>query len=46
VTIERNFRGVPKGQVKKMLHDNCKRLYRLDHVDDTSGPASAAAVGS
>jgi hypothetical protein len=20
--------------VKKMLHDNCKRLYKLDHVPD------------
>jgi len=34
ITIERNFRGVPKDQVKKMLHDNCKRLYKLDHVPD------------
>jgi predicted TIM-barrel fold metal-dependent hydrolase len=34
ITIERNFRGVPKDQVKKMLHDNCKRLYRLDDVPD------------
>lgn len=29
-TIERNFRGVPKADVKKMLHDNCKALYKLD----------------
>jgi len=35
VSIERNFRGVPKDQVKKMLHDNCKTLYKLDHVPDT-----------
>ena len=34
VTIERNFRGVPRDEVKKMLHDNCKRLYKLDHVPD------------
>jgi predicted TIM-barrel fold metal-dependent hydrolase len=34
ITIERNFRGVPRAEVKKMLHDNCKRLYRLDHVPD------------
>ena len=32
VTIERVFRGVPKLEVKKMLHDNVKRLYRLDDV--------------
>ena len=35
VSIERNFRGVPKDQVKAMLHDNCKALYKLDHVPDT-----------
>lgn len=34
ITIERNFRGVPRAEVKKMLHDNCKRLYKLDHVPD------------
>jgi predicted TIM-barrel fold metal-dependent hydrolase len=34
VTIERLFRGVPKAEVKKMLHDNCKALYGLDHVPD------------
>ena len=35
ITIERNFRGVPKTEVKKMLHDNCRRLYKLDDVPDT-----------
>jgi predicted TIM-barrel fold metal-dependent hydrolase len=30
VSIERVFRGVPKAEVRKMLHDNCKALYRLD----------------
>jgi predicted TIM-barrel fold metal-dependent hydrolase len=35
ITIERNFRGLPAVEVKKMLHDNCKRLYKLDHVPDT-----------
>jgi len=35
ITIERNFRGLPAAEVKKMLHDNCKRLYKLDHVPDT-----------
>ncbi len=34
VTIARVFRGVESAAVKKMLHDNCKRLYRLDHVPD------------
>ncbi len=34
VTIERVFRDVPKEQVRKMLHANCKELYRLDHVPD------------
>jgi len=34
LTIERVFRGVPKDQVKKMLHDNVKRLYRLDHIPE------------
>lgn len=30
--IERLFRGIPKTEVRKMLHDNCKALYRLDHI--------------
>jgi len=34
VTIERNFRGVPRAEVKKMLHTNCKELYRLDDIPD------------
>jgi predicted TIM-barrel fold metal-dependent hydrolase len=34
VTIERVFRGVPRAEVRKMLHGNAKRLYRLDHVPD------------
>jgi predicted TIM-barrel fold metal-dependent hydrolase len=34
VTIARLFRGVPKADVKKMLHTNCKTLYGLDHVPD------------
>ena len=33
-TIARLFRGVPAEQVKRMLHDNCRALYRLDHVPD------------
>jgi predicted TIM-barrel fold metal-dependent hydrolase len=35
VMIERNFRGVPVDEVKKMLHDNCRTLYKLDHVPVT-----------
>ena len=35
VTIERLFRGVPKDEVKRMLHGNCKALYGLDHIPDT-----------
>jgi predicted TIM-barrel fold metal-dependent hydrolase len=34
VSIERNFRGVERSTVKKMLHDNCRSLYKLDHVPD------------
>jgi predicted TIM-barrel fold metal-dependent hydrolase len=30
LTIERNFRGLPVDEVKKMLHTNCKELYGLD----------------
>jgi predicted TIM-barrel fold metal-dependent hydrolase len=33
-TIARLFRGVPAAEVKRMLHDNCRALYRLDHVPD------------
>jgi predicted TIM-barrel fold metal-dependent hydrolase len=35
VSIERNFRGVERDTVKKMLHDNCRTLYKLDHVPAT-----------
>ena len=35
VSIERLFRGVPKAEVKKMLHTNVKALYGLGHVPDT-----------
>ena len=34
VTIERVFRGVPMAELKKMLHDNVKSLYRLDDIPD------------
>jgi predicted TIM-barrel fold metal-dependent hydrolase len=34
LTIERVFRDVPKTEVKKMLHSNCKQLYRLDQIPD------------
>ena len=34
ITAERVFRGVPRAEVKKMLHDNCKRLYKLDQIPD------------
>jgi predicted TIM-barrel fold metal-dependent hydrolase len=34
ITIERQFRGVPRAEVKKMLHTNCKELYGLDTVAD------------
>ena len=34
MTIARVFRGVPCDEVRKMLHANCKGLYRLDHVPD------------
>jgi predicted TIM-barrel fold metal-dependent hydrolase len=33
VTIERVFRGLPRSEVKKMLHDNCRALYRVDVPD-------------
>jgi predicted TIM-barrel fold metal-dependent hydrolase len=29
VTLERNFRGLPYADVKKMLHDNAAQLYRI-----------------
>jgi predicted TIM-barrel fold metal-dependent hydrolase len=33
-TIERVFNGVPRDEVKKMIHGNCKALYGLDYVPD------------
>jgi predicted TIM-barrel fold metal-dependent hydrolase len=32
--IERVFRGIPKHQVKKMLCDNARALYGLDHLPE------------
>jgi predicted TIM-barrel fold metal-dependent hydrolase len=37
VTIERVFRGLPRDEVKRMLHDNCKALYGLDVPDRLPG---------
>jgi predicted TIM-barrel fold metal-dependent hydrolase len=34
ITIERLFRGLPRDEVRRLLHDNCKRLYRLHAVPD------------
>jgi len=34
VTLDRNFRGMPMAEVKKMTHDNAKALYGLDHIPD------------
>ncbi|MFI5215045.1 MAG: amidohydrolase family protein, partial [Candidatus Limnocylindria bacterium] len=34
LTIERVFRDVPRAEVKKMLHTNCKQLYRLDQIPE------------
>ena len=30
--IDRLFRGLPKADVKKLLHDNAKALYKLDDI--------------
>jgi predicted TIM-barrel fold metal-dependent hydrolase len=38
VTIARLFRGVPRGDVKKMLHANCKALYGLAEIADRVAP--------
>jgi len=34
VTIDRVFRGIPKNEVRKMLHENVKALYDLKEVPD------------
>jgi predicted TIM-barrel fold metal-dependent hydrolase len=34
LTIERVFRDVPRDQVRRMLHANCKELYGLDQIPD------------
>jgi len=33
-TIARLFRGLPADEVRRMLHGNCRALYRLDHVPE------------
>jgi hypothetical protein len=40
VTIARLFRGVARDDVKKMLHTNCKSLYRLDEVPENTDEPS------
>jgi predicted TIM-barrel fold metal-dependent hydrolase len=35
MTIARLFRGLPRTEVKRMLHDNCKGLYRLGEIPDS-----------
>ena len=35
ITLERVFRGVPRDEVKLMLHTNCKELYKLDYIPDS-----------
>jgi hypothetical protein len=35
--IERLFRGVPRDEVKLMIHSNAKALYGLDEVPDRLG---------
>jgi len=32
--IDYQFRGLPRAQVKRFLHDNCRRLYGLDHLPE------------
>ena len=32
--IDRQFHGLPKDEVRKFLHTNCKNLYGLDHIPD------------
>lgn len=32
--IDRQFHGLPTAQVRRFLHDNCKRLYQLSHIPD------------
>ena len=39
VSIEGLFRGVPKAEVKRMLHDNCRALYGLDVPEKSRGRA-------
>ncbi len=34
VTVERLFRGIPRAEVKKMLHDNAVALYRLTELPE------------
>jgi predicted TIM-barrel fold metal-dependent hydrolase len=34
VTIARLFRGLPREEVRAMLHGNCKALHRLDEVPE------------
>lgn len=35
VTMERNFRGLPKHEVKKFLHTNARNFYGLDHIPES-----------
>jgi predicted TIM-barrel fold metal-dependent hydrolase len=37
VSLERVFHGVPQRDVRRMLHDNCKALYRIDAPERARG---------
>jgi predicted TIM-barrel fold metal-dependent hydrolase len=43
VTLERNFRGLPYDEVKKMVHDNARALYKMT-IPDGAGAESPAEL--
>jgi predicted TIM-barrel fold metal-dependent hydrolase len=46
VTLDRNFRGLPYDEVKKMCHDNARGLYQMTIPDGLGEEAAVAAVGA
>ena len=32
LSLEKNFRGIPKSEVYKMTHENCIKLYKMDDI--------------
>jgi hypothetical protein len=40
--MERNFRGLPYDEVRKMIHENARELYRIEVADGAGAETRVA----